>query len=523
MRRISWALLAGLLILIPGAGRAADEGPAGNWKVSVFQKGKMRLVGLIQLESADGKWTVKMLGGGMKVNDPSVADEMLRFTLSAKDGAFKFEGRLPKGDAKMITGSLDVGDGAIAVELERTNLKALDEFELQKETLAKAAGYEVTDVALDLLSGAAENKAKPEDVRSWAEKAYKSAEPYGPRIQADVTLQIAKVLSKQDGYGDVAVNFARRAERNLDPKAKLSQVKRVLSILAAALKKAGKADEAKDVEARIDKLKPELKPKAFAGRKAKGDRVVLVELFTGAECPPCVAADKAFDALEKTYKPSEVVLLEYHEHNAGPDPLTNPASESRYSYYVPPMEGGTPMVFLNGKLRSEEGGGDFDAIEKYDEYVESINPLLELPANGVVKLSAKRAENKVEITAEASEVDAKNDNSVRLRLALVEEKIEYKGGNGIPEYHHVVRDMPGGLIGIPVKGGVAKQSVTVDLDNLKKDLKKYLDTFAKENEIKFRGKVPEVELKNLRVVAFLQHDRTKEVLQAVQVDVKAQE
>ena len=51
---------------------------------------------------------------------------------------------------------------------------------------------------------------------------------------------------------------------------------------------------------------------------------VLVELFTGAECPPCVAADLAFDALGKTYKPTDVVLLEYHLHIPGPDALTNP-------------------------------------------------------------------------------------------------------------------------------------------------------------------------------------------------------
>jgi hypothetical protein len=520
MRRTSWALLAGLLILLPVTGRAADEGPAGNWKMSIFQKGKMRLVGLIQLESKEGKWTVKMIGGGMKASDPTVADGMLRFTLSARDGAFKFEGRLPKGEDKLITGSLAVGDDAIAAELERTNLKSLDEFELQKEALAKATGYEVADVALDLLSAAAANKAKPEEVRSWAEKAYKAAEPYGPRIQSNITLQIASLLSKQDGYGDVAVNFARRAERNLDPKAKLSQVKRVLDILATALKKAGKADEAKEVEARIDKLNPEIKPKAYAGRKGKSERVVLVELFTGAECPPCIAADKAFDALDKTYKPSEVVLLEYHEHIPGPDPLTNTASESRFRYYVPPMEGGTPTLFINGKLGPDVGGDDFEAPDKYDDCVEAINPLLETAANGVLKVSAKRTENKIEITAEASEVDAKADNNIRLRLALVEEKVSYKGGNGIPTFHHVVRDMPGGLTGIPVKGGSAKQTVTVDLDELKKDLKKYLETFEKESDEKFPKKLPEIELKNLRVVAFLQADKTKEVLQAMQVDVK---
>jgi len=39
------------------------------------------------------------------------------------------------------------------------------------------------------------------------------------------------------------------------------------------------------------------KPEAFAGRKGKSDRGVLVEVFTGAECPPCAAVDLAFDGL----------------------------------------------------------------------------------------------------------------------------------------------------------------------------------------------------------------------------------
>ena len=55
--------------------------------------------------------------------------------------------------------------------------------------------------------------------------------------------------------------------------------------------------------ARADKV-PFIAVKPFAGRKGKSDRAVLVELFTGAQCPPCVAADMAFDALPQTYKPT---------------------------------------------------------------------------------------------------------------------------------------------------------------------------------------------------------------------------
>jgi hypothetical protein len=531
MRRTSLALLAGLLILLPGAGRAADEGPAGSWKLSLYlpddqHPPEKQLLWLVQLQSADGKWSAKVLdkladAPEATVTDPKVADGVLRFTLTVGETPFQFEGELPKGDAKTISGSVSRKGQVIPVDLERTAIKSLDRFELAKEALPGATGFEATVKAMTLLAQAQDKKAKLEEVRSWAEKAYKSAEPYGARLHGDVTLEIAEMLAKQDDYADVAVNYARKAENSLGPKTKLSRVKRTLDALAAALKKAGKKDELKEVEARIEKLNPEIKPAAFAGRKAKSDRAVLVELFTGAQCLPCVAADKAFDALEKTYKPGEVVLLEYHEHIPGADPLTSPASEARLRYYFG-QRGATPQIAFNGKPAGTGGGDQYSAIERYEEYQEAINPLLEEPAKAVLKASAVRKGNKVEITAEASEVDEPG-NTFRLRLALVEESVEYKGGNGIPSFRHVVRDMPGGVTGVSVKDKVAKQSVTVDLDQLKKDLKKYLDTWAAENDEKFPGKLPDVELKNLRVVAFLQNDKTREVLQAVQVDVKSAE
>jgi hypothetical protein len=495
--------------------------------MSLFVEGKMQVLWLVQLESADGKLKAQILDKAQgapqaTAGDATLADGTLRFTLTVGETPFQFEGQLPKGDAKLVTGNIAQARGqALPAELERTALKSLDQFELEKEALAKATGFQVATTAMSLLAEAGRHKAKPEEVRSWADKAYKAAEPYGARVQGDILLNIAEALAEQEGYADIAVTFARRAERGLDPKAKMARVKHTLDVLLQALVKAGnKPDEVKEVEARIAKLNPEITPAPFAGRKAKSDRAVLVELFTGAQCPPCVAADKAFDALGQTYKPGEVVLLEYHMHIPGPDPLTNPAAEARYRYYFArDPEAGTPASVFNGKPAAAGGGGAFDAVDKYEQYQGVINPLLEQPSKGALKAGAARKGNKVEITAEASDVAVAD--GVRLRLALVEAAVDYKGSNGIPSYHHVVRDMPGGTTGIAVKDRAAKQAVTVDLDELKKDHKKYLENYAAENEAKF-GKLPEMELKNLRVVAFLQNDKTKEVLQAVQVDVKAE-
>src|SRR5207247_1179085 len=145
------------------------------------------------------------------------------------------------------------------------------------------------------------------EVRGWAEKAIKAAGLYGPGWQRDILLGVAQVLGQQTGYEAIALPYAQRAERLLDDKEPPAVRKQVLEVLAGVLEKAGKAEEAKKVQARIAKLDFSIKPRPFAGRKGNSDRVVLVELFTGAQCPPCVAADLAFDALKKTFKPSEVV------------------------------------------------------------------------------------------------------------------------------------------------------------------------------------------------------------------------
>ena len=105
--------------------------------------------------------------------------------------------------------------------------------------------------------------------------------------------------------------------------------------LRTALQKTGKSDELKALEVRFARLDtlldkeylakmPPFKSDPFSGRKSKSNRVVVVvELFTGAQCQPCIAADLGFDGLEMSYKPSDVILLQYHLHIPSPDPLAN--------------------------------------------------------------------------------------------------------------------------------------------------------------------------------------------------------
>src|SRR5262249_11450951 len=150
------------------------------------------------------------------------------------------------------------------------------------------------------------------------------------------------------------------------------------------------------------------KPAGFPGRKGNSQRVLVMELFTGAQCPPCVAADAAFDALETTYKPADVILLQYHMHIPGPDPLTNPDSEARMRYYskkFPRDAGGTPSTIFNGKANSLGGGGLLAQSErKYHQYREHIDKLLEETTPVHLNLTAGRKGDHINLKAEVSEL-----------------------------------------------------------------------------------------------------------------------
>jgi hypothetical protein len=525
MARMQWALLAVLAVALAAPIQGADETPSDTWKTTLYLQGQPQPLWILKLQNKDGKWTGDIAVTTEQVpkttlSDLKVIDGIMSFTLKFGEVTLQFEGKAPAAGAKRFNGTFKQGAGLVPADLELTALTALSEFDLTKEALSKPTtiGLEAIDLATSLLRQAHDKKVAPDEVRSWAAKAADAAKAFGPRWEREVTLRIADSLLEQEEYTATALDYARKAERFLDPKEdRPSAQKRTLDLLANALKKAKKDDEAKEVEARIKKIPTDIKPTAFAGRKEKSDRVTLVELFTSAEQPDSVAADAAFDALGKSYKPGEVVLLQYHLHFPRPDPLTSPDTVKRAEFYGSAIRG-LPMVILNGQPGPTLGGDAYSASESYEDCRRAVDRSLEKTSQAILKASAIQKGNKLTITAEASGVETPGDK-IRLRLALVEEKVTYKGGNGVPEFRSVVRALPGGAAGLALKEKTGKQEATVDLDDLRKTLNKYLDDYAEKQDA-FPNKDRPLELKNLRVVAFVQNDQTKEILQAIQVDVK---
>src|SRR6185436_13087313 len=104
--------------------------------------------------------------------------------------------------------------------------------------------------------------------------------------------------------------------------------------------------------------------------------------------------------LAKTYGPTDVVLLQYHKHIPQADPMTNEASDARYEYYFDVKKvRGTPSILFNGHSAAPGGGFHENALEKYKEYTDVINKLIELPDALSLSASASRSGDKVNISA----------------------------------------------------------------------------------------------------------------------------
>jgi hypothetical protein len=77
--------------------------------------------------------------------------------------------------------------------------------------------------------------------------------------------------------------------------------------------------------------------------------------------------------------------------------------------------------------------------------------------------------------------------------------------------------MPGGAKGVALTKKTAEQTVTIDPDALRAALAKSLDEFEKKAPFP-RADRP-LALRNLKLVALVQNDATKEILQAVQIEL----
>ncbi len=544
-------LVAAVLLGLSGCGGSPASPFDGTWKVTTLPAGKEIAMGLVRIDSKEDGLHAAVVPAGMTlfagatVTECRADGDALHLSVEVNDHSYAFMFRRPEGDAapKRLLGSTTIRGERDFARLDRTDQKALSEKEVMViydagDELKRVLASEPGEARVASLRGIAERESgrsseyiarlalvqelagrgQEAEAREQADRAAAFASPYGVEMRRQALRAAAGQVVASGKLPAVALDYARQADQTLDETSAPEERLPVLKVLAAALRAAGQDGDVAEVERRTEKAEQDIdraweeralpfEPEPYPGRRGKSGRVVLVELFTGAGCGPCVAADLAFDGLLRTAPAAEVVLVQYHLPIPTPDPLANRETMRRGMYYRVP---GTPSLRVDGRHGPELGGDRDMAQLQYKRLLASIAGRLEDDAAATVSVKAARQGQRVEITAEAGGLP----HDAALRLLLVEDVVRHRGGNGQRLHHHVVRAMPGGADGARASEGGARQHLTVDLDELRKKLR---DELAQEDDFK-DGNWP-MALKRLKVVALAQDDNSQAVLQAAQADV----
>ncbi|MEZ6139953.1 MAG: hypothetical protein R3B84_05210 [Zavarzinella sp.] len=400
------------------------------------------------------------------------------------------------------------------------------------ETIAKHADSPYAAIAADeLLTLAPTSKASIQDVTSWMNLLLADAKSYGSVFSKRYQATIAEKVVGMKGYEEAALGLLTTAAAELTDKDDLNVQARLYKSLAKAQTAAGKkADAAKTtdklvaIEKKLDdeykEKVPPFKPAMYAGRQAKdANKVAVMELFTGAQCPPCVAADVGFDALEKAYKHQDLVLIQYHMHIPGPDPLTNPTSEGRWAYYrklFPQGVRGTPTTIFNGRIAAAGGGGMAQSQGKFNQYKEVIDEILE--ESTTVEITGTSSLKGDDIAVNVNIKGLKGlSKELKIRVLVVEESIRYVGGNQLRFHHQVVRAALGGVEGKSVTGDTFNGDFTGKISEIKTELEDYLTNFSRP----FPNPDRPMDLVNLKAIVLVQDDVDGRIIQAQQFDLKA--
>lgn len=246
--------------------------------------------------------------------------------------------------------------------------------------------------------------------------------------------------------------------------------------------------------------------------EADGKRV-LVELFTGTACPPCVASDLAFSKLYQELPSDRVVFLQYHVHSPAPDPLTGEGTSGRYHYYGAK---GTPTTLVNGRIIEGVAGPASLVSSSLLRLSDEIGEQLSIDAP--LEISAEVKPGKAGLATFKASVKA-DDLSERWRLnvVLAEEKVKFTGQNQVPIHTMVVRQVITPSQGESPKGDAISVEGTIDLKALATTLNGSLAKIEKQ----YRAELPKAPLdfKNLHLVVFVQDNRNQRVRQVISIPV----
>jgi PKD repeat protein len=216
----------------------------------------------------------------------------------------------------------------------------------------------------------------------------------------------------------------------------------------------------------------------------------LHEVFTASTCPPCATANPVLDGVVYQHNEDKATLVKYQVNWPGNgDPYYNSETATRVSYY---SVSGVPTFKVNGII-TEDGAS-------YTQ--EKLNSHTSNTTNSIISGTAEVTGTSISLNVNFTSKTQIKGTQLKARFAVVEIKtVDNKGTNGETEFHNVQMTM------LPNANGYSLTAFDsanhVQNVQLNKDLK---NTFIEG-------------CTDLRLVAWIQNDSTKEVYQSEYIPI----
>lgn len=225
---------------------------------------------------------------------------------------------------------------------------------------------------------------------------------------------------------------------------------------------------------------------------AQSQRMVFVEEFTQASCPPCETSTPQLNAT-LIANADKVVQLRYQTSWPGVDPMNeqNPVEvRDRVTYYGVT---GVPNVFMNGATPT---GVTFPTLISQANIDAAYATTAPIGVTVSHVLSDDLASMDITVSIENSTASAYSVASNRLRVAIVEEVIEFDsppGSTSIVDFEFVMKSFPTGTAGVEIPEIAAGETWTNTWEGVSLMNTTY-------------------DMKHINVVAFVQDDADKVVV-----------
>jgi thiol-disulfide isomerase/thioredoxin len=351
-----------------------------------------------------------------------------------------------------------------------------------------------------------------------AEKNLKDALAINPLLTA-ATLNLAQLYEKRGDNQNALDAYITAAATSMIP----APTRQSLNALYGKSHKGSTAGLEELLDAKYLKMNPPpFEVQRYKATPMRTGRLVLAEVFTGSGCPPCVAADLAADIAMERYGNKDLAVIMYHEHIPQPDPMTTPQTTARFKYY---SGSAVPTMVIDGATSPGGGGPRSSTKGVYDRITKEIEKKLEAPAGARLKLGAKLSGSTVKANVVVDKITSESPD-LKLHIILAEGKVRYTGQNGVRFHPMVVRSMAGadgtGLALTPT--GAQTLTWDFELEKISLGIKQHLDAYEagghRGNTFTFTEKKFAINPKDLQVIAFVQNEKTKAILQTIILKVK---